>query len=189
MKIKLLLVLAFVGLKSFAQEFPISLTKDSLAINIPDAFSILDSVSGDLNRDEYKDLLIAYKLINEAEVSDVIDNPAKRPLLVYLGQEDGSYVKAARCDYAVMCVDCGGVWGDPYEGLAIKNGYFTVEHYGGSNWRWTRYITFKYSESDLKWYLHKDGGDSYHSSDPENIETSIKTVDDFGIIEFKDFEY
>jgi hypothetical protein len=32
----------------------------------------------------------------------------------------------------------------PFMALAIKKGYFTVEHYRGSAQRWTRFVTFKY---------------------------------------------
>ncbi|MBU8892163.1 MAG: hypothetical protein KOO66_05255 [Bacteroidales bacterium] len=189
MKIKLLIFLSLLGTRTIGQEFPQTITKDSLFENISAEYAILDSAYGNLNRDEYPDLLIVFKKNNESEISDVIDNVVDRPLLIYLGKPDGKFSFVARNDKAVLCYDCGGIWGDPYEGLAIKNGYFTIEHYGGSAWRWSRYITFKYSEKDSKWYLHKDGGDSYHNSDPENVETNIKTVDDFGIIEFEVFEY
>ncbi len=189
MKTKLLIVLSVISLHVFGQEFAQEINIDSLDIYTPEGYAILDSSFGDLNRDEYKDLLIVFNRVDESDISDVIDNPADRPLLIYTGNEDGILNLAARSDKVVLCVDCGGVWGDPYEGMVIKKGYFTLEHYGGSNWRWTRYITFKYSEEDAKWYLHKDGGDSYHSGDPENVETILKTVKDFGIVEFEKFEY
>ena len=189
MKINILLIFVILSTQSYSQEFPQTITKDSLFKNIPSEYAILDSASGNLNRDEYRDLLIVFRKNNESETSDVIDNPVDRPLLIYLGKPDGKYHLTARNDKAVLCYGCGGMWGDPHEGLAIKNGYFTLENYGGSAWRWSRYITFKYSEKDSKWYLHKDGGDSYHANDPENVETNIKTVDDFGIIEFEVFEY
>jgi len=189
MKIKLFLFFSLLGIQASSQEFPQTITKDSLFKNIPSNYSILDSVSGSLNRDEYQDLLIIFKKNNEEELSEIEDNPVDRPLLIYLGNSDNKYHLTERNNKAVLCYSCGGMWGDPYEGLAIKNGYFTIEHYGGSAWRWSRYITFKYSEKDSKWYLHKDGGDSYHANDPENVETKVKTVDDFGIIEFEVFEY
>ena len=189
MKMNLLLVFVILNIQSFSQEFPQIITKDSLSKDIPSEYAMLDSASGNLNRDEYRDLLIVFKKHDESETSDVNDNPVDRPLLIYLGKPDGKYQLVARNDKTVMCYSCGGMWDDPYEGLAIKNGYFTIEHYGGSAWRWSRYITFKYSEKDSKWYLHKDGGDSYHANDPENVEIDIKTVDDFGIVEFEVFEY
>jgi hypothetical protein len=88
----------------------------------------------------------------------------------------------------VLCVDCGGVMGDPFMQVVIKNGYFSIEHYGGSGWRWTRTITFKYSPADSYWYLHKDGNSSFHSADPDKVTTKIKTIKDFGKLPFDKFD-
>jgi hypothetical protein len=87
----------------------------------------------------------------------------------------------------VLCYNCGGVFGDPYEGLAIKNGYFSVEHYGGSSWRWTRIITFKYHDAKKAWYLHRDAGISYHTSDPDTETESVYNQADYGKLNFEEY--
>jgi hypothetical protein len=101
---------------------------------IPAGYVLLDSASGDLNRDSYRDLVLVLKKNRE---EDSVDVP--RPLLLLLGSAAG-YSLAGRNDNVVLCYSCGGVFGDPYQGITIKNGYFSIEHYGGSNWRWTRVI-------------------------------------------------
>jgi hypothetical protein len=111
---------------------------------LPAGYTVLDAAQGDLNRDAVPDWLVVLHRPNEAKTSDVIDHPTKRPLLVFVGGAGGTYTLATRSDNAVYCVDCGGMMGDPFMGLAIKKGYFTVEHYGGSAQRWTRFVTFKY---------------------------------------------
>ena len=189
MRISFVLFIMFIGNQIFCQGFPKVIYKDSLTRSTPNSYEILDFVSGDLNRDEFNDLLIAYRKKEEVEISENTGEDVSRPLLIYLGNIDGFYYLTARCNKAVLCSSCGGMWGDPFVGLVIKNGYFTIEHYGGSAWRWSRYITFKYSETDSNWYLHKDGGDFYHALDSENVETEIKTVKDFGIIKFENFEF
>jgi hypothetical protein len=151
-------------------------------------YSILDTVSGDLNRDSYKDLIIVYRKDNEDKTSDINNNPVYRPLLIYIGQSDGTLKLTAQNEKAVLCYDCGGMMGDPFSQIVIKNGYFTIEHYGGSAWRWSRLITFKYSNIDSTWYLHKDGGDSFHASDPEKVTTKVRTTKDFGVIPFEKFD-
>ncbi len=155
---------------------------------IPKGYSVLDTASGNLNLDDYTDMILILKKDNEAEISDVVDNSGKRPLLILLGQADGTAKKAAKNDNTVLCVDCGGVFGDPYNGITIKNGYFSVEHYGGSNWRWTRIVTYKYDKKEQNWYLHKDGGMSYHTSEPENAEETVRTTKEFGKVKFVDFD-
>ncbi|MDF2192867.1 hypothetical protein [Paraflavitalea sp. CAU 1676] len=156
---------------------------------VPAGYSVIDTCSGDLNLDQYGDMLVVLKENDEAtKAKDVEGETIKRPMLVLLGQPDGTYNQVARNDNAVYCVSCGGVMGDPYQQLAIKQGYFSVEHYGGSAWRWTRVITFKYSPADSTWLLHKDGGESYHTSDPDKVTQKVRTVKDFGKVPFTAFD-
>lgn len=155
---------------------------------IPAGYSLLHSATGDLNLDTYPDMLLVLK----SEAEDTIesyDKQTPRPLIILLGQQDGTYKLGGRSDHVVLCGGCGGIYGDPYVGLTIKDGYFSAEHYGGSNWRWTRIITFKYNKDDSKWYLHKDGGDSYHISNPDKVETEVKTTKDFGKVLFQDYKH
>lgn len=154
---------------------------------IPDGYTILDSATGDLNLDPYPDMLLVLKKKGEDSIANDVDHTVKRPLLILTGQANKSFKLAARNDNVVYCVNCGGMMGDPYIGIVIKKGYFSIEHYGGSAWRWTRIITFKYSTNDKRWYLYKDGGDSYHTSDPDKVETNIKTTKEFGKIRFEKF--
>ncbi|MCU0385306.1 MAG: hypothetical protein MUE38_04710 [Flavihumibacter sp.] len=133
-------------------------------------------------------MLLVLKKYGEDSTSYIDEQPEKRPLLILIGQADKSFTLAARNDNVVYCVNCGGMMGDPYMQIIIKKGYFSIEHYGGSAWRWTRIITFKYSSAEKYWYLHKDGGVSYHTSDPDKVEMNIKTTKEFGKIAFDKFD-
>jgi hypothetical protein len=155
---------------------------------IPDSYEVLDSISGDLNLDNYTDLILILKKHDEENTSDVIENPEKRPLLILIGKDNGGYELAAKSNTTVYCYNCGGMMGDPYQGVTINNGYFSVEHYGGSAWRWSRIITYKFSKSDNHWFLHRDGGESFHVSEPEKSESNMRTKKDFGKIKFEDFD-
>jgi len=151
-------------------------------------YNVLDIMTGDLNRDAYPDAVMILYKVGEEKTSDVIDHPEKRPLLILLGQAGKAYRLAARNDNAVYCVDCGGQMGDPYTGITIKNGYFSIEHYGGSAWRWTYIVTFKYSPAEKNWFLFKTGGDRFHALDAEKVKTEVKTVKDFGKVPFAKFD-
>ncbi|MEC5146125.1 hypothetical protein [Chitinophaga sp. 212800010-3] len=154
---------------------------------VPAGYNILDTATGDLNLDPYPDVILVLYKPGEDSTSDVVEHPEKRPLLILLGQANHGYKLAARNDNAVYCVDGGGMMGDPFENVVIKKGYFSIEHYGGSSWRWTRIITFRYSAADKNWYLHKDGGVSFHASDPEHTTEKVHTTKDFGKIRFDRF--
>ena len=151
---------------------------------IPAGFAILDSASGDINKDGSQDLVMILKNSEEEIIAGAI-----RPLLLLPGDGKGLYQLSERNDSVVLCMGCGGVFGDPYAGITIKNGFFSVEHFGGSSWRWTRIITFKYDVKLKQFVLHRDAGDSYHSSDPGKITRNVYHKEDFGKLLFANYSY
>nr|WP_213491027.1 hypothetical protein [Mucilaginibacter sp. Bleaf8] len=155
---------------------------------IPEGYEVLNFTKGDLNRDTHPDAIMVLYKKGEKKTSDVTSHPEKRPLLVLTGQADKSYKLAARSNNAVYCIDCGGAMGDPFTGITIKNGYFSVEHYGGAAGRWTRIITFKYSPADQKWLLHKDGHEYFDATEPDKVQTKVRTVKNFGRVLFENFD-
>jgi hypothetical protein len=163
-------------------------TIGAIAAFIPPNYAVLDSMAGDLNLDGQPDLLLILKKNGEDSLSDVVEHPEKRPLLILVRGKNNALQLAKRNDNSVLCVDCGGVMGDPYQALSIKDGYFSVEHYGGSNWRWTRVITYKYNQQEKDWFLHKDGSERFRADESENVKTKIRTSKDFGKLRFEAFD-
>jgi hypothetical protein len=151
---------------------------------IPSGYAILDTAFGDLNRDAYKDAVVILKRSDEEAYSDTA-----RPLLLLAGTATGNFRLLARNDSVVLCSGCGGVIGDPYAGITIKNGYFSIEHYGGSNWRWTRIITFKFDVANQVFRLHRDAGVSFHTSDPDKTKDLFYNKPDFGKHLFTEYTY
>ena len=92
---------------------------------IPNGYTLLDSVSGDLNKDGIKDLVLILKNDTEIELSDTT-----RPLLILHGNKNKSYTLVARNDHVVLCQACGGVFGDPYNNVVAKNNFFSVLYCG-----------------------------------------------------------
>lgn len=159
-----------------------SFGQSNLKSFIPNGFSILDSASGDLNKDGYKDLVLILK--NKAETAQ---QDVERPLLILHGSKAKLYTLVAKNNKVVLCASCGGVFGDPYSRLVIKNNYFSAEHYGGSNWRWTRIMTFKYDLQKKVYVLHRDAGESYHTAEPDKTSPNIHSKKDFDKLLFKDY--
>lgn len=172
--------------ESFKQE--VDNLPNELLEFVPEDYAVLDTVSGDLNLDESKDYILVLRKNGEDTLSDVSDHPESRPLLIVIRNEDKKLQLVRRNNNTVYCIDCGGVMGDPFIGVTIENGYFSVHHYGGSAWRWTRDITYKYSRKDNEWFLHKDSHTSFHATEPEEVESTIKTTKDFGRVKFEDFD-
>ncbi|HET6889580.1 MAG TPA: hypothetical protein VFH31_00645, partial [Pyrinomonadaceae bacterium] len=107
---------------------------------------------GDLNGDRREDFILVLEKENPAKDQD--DFPVnQRPLLILLRGADGKLSSAKRNERIIMCSQCGGVFGDPFEGVVVGRNTFSVEHYGGSNWRWQYSYKFNYSRIDKTWQL------------------------------------
>lgn len=145
----------------------------------PLGWDIMDTATGDLNRDQYLDMLMIIR-----DEQDSI-----RDLLILVGDPENDFTLAERNDSVVLCYLCGGVTGDPYMRMVIKNGYFTVEHYGGSSIRWSRYITFKYRDSEQTWYLHREAGEVYNINLESAEEQYVEREDEYGKLKFVDYNY
>jgi len=172
-----ILITIFLGLSSFGQF-------RSFKEFIPLHFTIMDSSSGDINKDGIKDMILVLR--NEYEN---YNTDTTRPLLLLQGNTKGLFKLVGRNDSVVLCMGCGGVHGDPYVGITIKGGYFSIEHFGGSGWRWTRIITFKFNAKTKHFLLHRDAGESWHVSEPNKTTENLFNKDDFGKLSFDSFSY
>jgi hypothetical protein len=144
--------------------------------------------AADLNGDGSGDFVLVLERENPSKDKD--DFPVnQRPLLILLRGADGKLSTAKRNERVVMCSQCGGVFGDPFEGVVAGRNTFTLDFYGGSNWRWKYSYKFNYSRIDKTWQLVRAEEVSYHTSDPDKMETRVFTPPrDFGKIDIADFD-
>jgi hypothetical protein len=146
----------------------------------------LCAAGADLNADGLGDYVLV--LEKDGRPADPTLIEVQRPLLVVVRQPGGTLRVAARNDRVVYCAACGGIFGDPFEGLQVGPGMFTVYHYGGSSWRWRADYTFRYAQGSGTWRLTKVVEVSYHASEPDKIEQTVFVAhDDFGDIDLADF--
>ncbi len=144
--------------------------------------------AADLNGDGRGDFVLVLERENPALDKD--DFPVnQRPLLILLRGADGKLSAAKRNERLVMCSKCGGVFGDPFEGVSAGRNTFTIDFYGGSNWRWKYSYKFNYSRIDKTWQLVRAEEISYHTSDPDKMKTRVFTPPrDYGKIDLTDFD-
>lgn len=144
--------------------------------------NVLKFKKGDLNKDKLDDYIIV--LENQKN-----DGMAARPLLLIVQTAKGTYKLAAQNDNVVSCKDCGGKM-DPLHGIAIKNGFFTIEHEGGSREMWTRYITFRYDAAQKSWALHRIDESVVDTLEPsgKNNSKKTRTTKEFGTVLFTAFK-
>lgn len=144
--------------------------------------------AADLNGDGRGDFILV--LERENPPKDENDFPVgQRPLLILVRGEDGKLTEAKRNERVVMCSQCGGVFGDPFEGVVAGRNSFSVELYGGSNWRWKYSYKFNYSRIDKTWQLVRAEEISYHTSDPDKMKTQVFTPPKhYGKVDIADFD-
>ena len=142
--------------------------------------TVLAVERGDLDRDGREDAV----LVLDPEAAD-----QPRSLLILVRDAKGTLQLAKRSDKAVLCRDCGGIMGDPFQSVNVEKGRFTIEHYGGSSRRWSSSSTFAWSRRDQSWQLVRVESSSFHASDPEHEEKTVHTPPkDFGLIDLGEFD-
>ncbi|HEX6373974.1 MAG TPA: hypothetical protein VF006_33910 [Longimicrobium sp.] len=147
----------------------------------------LCAAGADLNGDGLRDYVLVLEKVDEDTAGSLLSQ-AQRPLLVVLRRPGGTLHVAARNDRVVYCAGCGGVFGDPFEGVEVGTATFTVLHYGGSAWRWRADYTFRYAPRARTWRLTKVVELSYHTLDLDKMEETIFVApDDFGDVDLADF--
>ncbi|MBW1653919.1 hypothetical protein [Flavobacterium quisquiliarum] len=163
---------------------------------VPKDYNVIAMKKGNLNLDKFEDCIMVLRKKTETTTSNMNEEkPDKRPLLILLGQEDKSYKLVSKNENVAYCIDCAGVFGDPFVGIAIKNGFFSMEHAIAGGHHWQQIITFKYNKTKRNWYLFKNHYINYvlNSDSSPNAEALVADVDklttvkDFGEIPFQKF--
>lgn len=144
--------------------------------------------TADLNGDKREDFILVLEKENPAkDENEFAVN--ERPLLILLRGVDSKLTLAKRNDQIIMCSQCGGVFGDPFAGVVAGRNTFSVEHYGGSNWRWQYSYKFNYSRIDNTWQLVRVQEVTFHTFEPNKAKTRVYTPPrHFGKIDIADFD-
>ncbi|HEV2705822.1 MAG TPA: hypothetical protein VGV59_07840 [Pyrinomonadaceae bacterium] len=170
-----------------AQESEIKAPAE-VALFVEGGTKVIAVERGDLNGDSREDFILALERENPAKDEDGLP-VNQRPLLILLRGADGKLTLAKRNERIIMCSQCGGIFGDPFEGFITGRNTFTVEHYGGSAWRWRYSYKFNYSRIDKTWQLVRVEEYSYHTSNPNKGKLKVYTPPKhFGKIDIADFD-
>lgn len=181
-----LLYVALLSMAVTAQSTEVKVPKDVEPF-IEKGAKAIALESADLNNDGRKDYILVFERpIPEGSDDDMPSD--QRPLLILVREKDGSLTEAKRNEELVYCRNCGGVFGDPFEGIDVGPGTFTVMHYGGSAWRWTVSAKFNYSRIDKTWQLVRYETSSFHTSNPNKAKRKIKLPKNFGKVDIADFK-
>lgn len=117
------------------------------------------------------------------------DEKGTRPLLIIVREKTGALRLAKRNDQIVGCASCGGMMGDPFQSLEVRDKGFTVSNAGGSVDRWANSFEFRYSRRDNSWQLVRAEVTSTYAPEPDSMRTEVyRPPKDFGKIDIADFD-
>ena len=106
--------------------------------------------AGDIGEDGKKDIAVVLEYVEDEakkEFYPILLND--RLIFIYTQTEDGKY-ECKFQDYQIVSnKNFGGIYGDPFSGISIEDGLFTVTHYGGSSDRWGNTEYFKLLDGQL----------------------------------------
>lgn len=158
-----------------------------LADFIPAGHEILQAVSADLNADGRSDRVVVLRRNDEQARSEAEGEVILRPLLVLMGRAHELFVLAARSDRAVLCHACGGMLGDPFEGVRVEARQIHIAHSGGSALRWSKEAVFQYDPGRERWLLRELTEATFHATDSDDRASTTQTPRDFGQVFLEDY--
>lgn len=154
---------------------------------IPNGYTVIDTVMGNLNLDKYTDIILVLKAIGEDTAEYTWDY--KRPIILVISDSNKTYSLAVRNDNVLYTYDRSNPFGDSYGGIKISDGMFKVnQNSGGSSFASEEEITFKFSAEQNTWYLYKVVEESWTRNrtrkgvERADVEKKIYTQKNFGLI-------
>ncbi|WP_445733827.1 hypothetical protein [Mariniflexile sp.] len=126
--ITLTLISAFI----FAQEIP-----------TPKGYEVLTQKSGDLDKDGIDEKIVVHNTTDSTEFGNVRE-------IQILKWSDGNWKKWITSRNAILKSEEGGMMGDPFGEVEIKNGVLLISHYGGSSWKWSYTDKYRFQKDEFE---------------------------------------
>lgn len=158
------------------------LQDEKLAEFVPHGMRIFASAEGDINNDKNLDVVVVLEMKGEERAT----KDAPRTVLLLVRDPSGVLHTESRNDKLVPCADCGGMFGDPFSSISIKNGSITVVNEGGAGVYWSDEFTFTHVLDD-GWRLSKAVRSVTLRGSAETSRISLSD-EDFGSISFEAFD-
>lgn len=127
--------------------------------DIPKAYTLLKEVYGDLDKDSVDEKVVVYNMNNDTTNEEGAEYRTNRDMIIYKKTKTSWHIWK-RSTQAIMNNGDGGMMGDPFSSLEIKNGILEIVHFGGSRtkWNFTDKYRFQHSEFALIGITSFSGG-------------------------------
>lgn len=124
-----------------------SVTIQAQQLQIPFHYALVDSVSGDLDKDGVKELAVVYNM----DDNDSAEFEGVPRMLIIYKNNNNTWQQWQKSAQAVLGSRDGGMMGDPYQEMTIEKGILSINQAGGSSWKWD--YTDKYRYQNGAFYL------------------------------------
>jgi hypothetical protein len=105
----------------------------------PPKYTLLYEASGDLDKDKVPEKVVIFNTPDtNAENGGII-----REIIIYK-QSGEQWIPWHRSREALLDSKSGGMMGDPFQEITIKNGILLILQAGGSSWKWDRTDKYRF---------------------------------------------
>lgn len=129
-------------------------------VKAPKGYTDIVNTKGDLDKDKIDELVIVYNTNEEEDFGTI------REIQIFKNKNN-KWTLWHSSRGAILPSDHGGMMGDPFEGLEVKNGTLKIYHFGGSRWKWNYSHTYRFQKGDF--YLI--GATISYGANPEGFTT------------------
>jgi hypothetical protein len=113
----------------------------------PSGLDSITAASGDLDKDGIKEKAIVYN------TKDTTDEGTVRELWIFR-KTQGKWQVWLKSRNAILKSQEGGMMGDPFGELIIKNGILHISFEGGSSWKWNYTDKYRFQKNTLQLIGH-----------------------------------
>lgn len=152
-----------------------------LARFTPHDMTVRANARGDLDGDGDEDALAVIERDADRTASSA------RGLLLLNRDPGGSLREAMNSPNAILCRKCGGMMGEPLQGIRIGHGDFTLRFEGGSRELWSSEYRFEYSRDRDLWLLTQIVHDGFDRADGKAAKRQL-IASDFGEVSLEHFD-
>lgn len=140
-----------VKLSALAALILFPLLSYSQAAQVPGHYIQIKQIQGDLDRDGKPERIVVYNTAPDTSATEGV----QREVIIYK-MKDQEWVAWERSRGAVAGSREGGMMGDPFEDIEVKNGILLVYHFGGSRQKWTITDKYRFQNNRLELIGHKN---------------------------------
>ena len=110
---------------------------------VPAAYKSIKEVEGDLDKDGIAEKVVVYDVTRDDPADGV-----ERDVVIFKKQGN-NWAIWYRSKTAIGDSKSGGMMGDPFGDIEIKNGVLVISQEGGSSWKWSMHDKYRFQNGQM----------------------------------------